>query len=285
MDSPSERKNNNIEKEKIAQGKKQLPTQRIEWAPLQDNPSGIGSYAAFQQPVSRPAALEKALQIQHSSPQPVSTETVKEPAPSTISIPLQNVEEVVPQRTLPQYTEPVLTLVRKDVQEVSLERDRAATSPPIASASLFTQEKVQEISVEVPFDVTSPAASLPDVEVEVNIDGDGSDTAQIEGSVDACKEDDAAVDGEPSLFQHAANNIADEAEVNLSFPVPPVQQHVSKNIQDGLDLWAGIREYDQQMADEGFTQVLTKAQKQTRKKQVLGTSYQTRTKGALPSSK
>jgi hypothetical protein len=150
---------------------------------------------------------------------------------------------------------------------------------------LFTQEKVQEVSVEVPFDVTSPAASLPDVEVQVNIDGDDSDTAQIEGSVDACKEDVAAVDGESSLFQHAANHIIDEAEVNLSVPIPPVQQHVSKNIQDGLDLWARIREYDQRMADEGFTQVLTKAQKQTRKKQVLGTSYQTRAKGALPSSK
>ena len=123
-------------------------------------------------------------------------------------------ENLIPQRTLPQYTESVLTLVRKD----------------------------------------------------------------------ACKEDAAAVDG-ASLFQHAANNITDEAEVNLSFPVPPVQQHVSKNIQDGLDLWARIREYDQRMADEGFTQVLTKAQKQTRKKQVLGTSYQTRAKGALPSSK
>jgi hypothetical protein len=58
-----------------------------------------------------------------------------------------------------------------------------------------------------------------------------------------------------------------------------------ENIVDRLDLWARIREYDQRMADEGFTQVLTKAQKQTRKKLALGKSYQTRAKGALPSSK
>jgi hypothetical protein len=61
--------------------------------------------------------------------------------------------------------------------------------------------------------------------------------------------------------------------------------HISRNIQDGLDLWARIREYDQRMADEGFTQVLTKAQKQNRKKNVIGTPYQTRAKGGPPSSK
>jgi hypothetical protein len=51
--------------------------------------------------------------------------------------------------------------------------------------------------------------------------------------------------------QHAANTCTDDAEVNVSLQVPSVQPeaHSSKNIQDGLDLWAKIREYDQRMAD------------------------------------
>jgi len=52
-----------------------------------------------------------------------------------------------------------------------------------------------------------------------------------------------------------------------------------------LELWARIREYDQRIADEGLTQVLTKKQKQTVKTQVLGKSpYRTRARGDLPPS-
>ena len=87
--------------------------------------------------------------------------------------------------------------------------------------------------------------------------------------------------------QHAANTSTDDAEVNISSQVPSVQleAHISKNIQNGLDLWARIREYDQRMADEGFTQVLSKLQKQARKNQVIGKPhYQTRAKGGRPPS-
>jgi len=38
------------------------------------------------------------------------------------------------------------------------------------------------------------------------------------------------------------------------------------------------------MTDEGFTQVLTKSQKQKLKKQVIGTPYQTRAQGGPPPS-
>jgi len=40
--------------------------------------------------------------------------------------------------------------------------------------------------------------------------------------------------------------------------VQPVA-HSSKNVQNDLDLWARICEYDQRMAEEGFTQVLSKS--------------------------
>ena len=70
--------------------------------------------------------------------------------------------------------------------------------------------------------------------------------------------------------------------------VTPAQHQeilVLKNVQSDLDLWARIREYDQRMADEGFTQVLSKKQQKAVKKQVLGkASYNTRAKGTPPPS-
>lgn len=106
-------------------GKAQAMVKRREWAPLRTNPSGIGSSNTF-------AALEMTKEMK----------IVKEIAPSSFSIPLQHVEDVVPQRTLPQATEPVLTLIHKDVHNVFLEGD--TTRPPVASVPLFAQEKVQE---------------------------------------------------------------------------------------------------------------------------------------------
>jgi len=65
--------------------------------------------------------------------------------------------------------------------------------------------------------------------------------------------------------------------------VTPAQHrevYISKNVQSDLDLWARICEYDQRIAEEGFTQVLSKKQQQAKKKQVLGiSSYNTRTRG------
>lgn len=50
------RKEKDSNADKVVQGKKQVPTKRIEWVPLKDNPSGIGSSAAFQvpQPIPQP---------------------------------------------------------------------------------------------------------------------------------------------------------------------------------------------------------------------------------------
>lgn len=92
----------------------------------------------------------------------------------------------------------------------------------------------------------------------------------------------------------ATNEASDEITVVImqddTAPVcvAPVQHQeipVSKNVQNDLDLQARIREYDQRMADEGFTQVLSKKQQQAVKRQVLGKApYNTRAKGTPPSS-
>lgn len=95
---PRKEKENNTEKEKVAQGKKQMPTQRTEWVPLKDNPSGIGSSAAFQQPISRPAATEEAIPTQHSSLIPTELTNLQSqpqqqlyrPTSAAKTLPLQN---------------------------------------------------------------------------------------------------------------------------------------------------------------------------------------------------
>jgi hypothetical protein len=81
--------------------------------------------------------------------------------------------------------------------------------------------------------------------------------------------------------------IAEDAN-NVPARVAPIQHHeipISKNVQHDLDLWARIREYDKRMAEEGFTQVLSKKQQKEAKKQVLGKAmYNTRAKGTHPPS-
>jgi len=83
-------------------------------------------------------------------------------------------------------------------------------------------------------------------------------------------------------------NVEIMQEANAPVRVAPIQHQeipVSKNVQSDLDLWAHIREYDQRIAAEGFTQVLSKKQQQAMKKQVLGkATYNTREKGTPPSS-
>jgi len=83
--------------------------------------------------------------------------------------------------------------------------------------------------------------------------------------------------------QHTATDSMDEAEIVI--PIVQFAAHPSRNIQNGMDLWARIREYDKRTAEEGFIQVLSKKQQQILKKQVLGQPhYKTRAKGGATTS-
>jgi len=73
--------------------------------------------------------------------------------------------------------------------------------------------------------------------------------------------------GIPIVETNDATTENDETNVDLNVTAPVRVNHVqhqeipvSKNVQSDLDLWARIREYDKRMAEEGFTQVLTKKQ-------------------------
>lgn len=68
------------------------------------------------------------------------------------------------------------------------------------------------------------------------------------------------------------NSSVQNVDVTARARVAHVQHQelpISKNVQSDLDIWARIREYEKQMAEEGFTQVLSKKQQKEVKKQVL----------------
>jgi len=131
---PRKENENNTEKEKIVQGKKQMPTQRLEWVPFKDNPLGIGSSAVFQSPqtvrraqensethapsqqqLSQIVAAEEALPTHNSSPQPIPTA-------------LDNEEiHVSPQQQLPVSTEDTLPLQHSSPHHVPSEGENLET--------------------------------------------------------------------------------------------------------------------------------------------------------------
>jgi len=74
----------NVVKEKVVQGKKQVPPKRLEWVPLKDNASGIGSSADFQDRKQVPIPIVVEMQLEPTvSPQPQQQALAKE-------VPVQN---------------------------------------------------------------------------------------------------------------------------------------------------------------------------------------------------
>lgn len=270
------RKDSSASKEAIFQGKKPVPSRQQNWVPSKENPSGIGSSMAFAAPQKEAAPAPSVVEHQNAAVSSGQFEDIQVQQQHPVHLVTSQLDGA---DTLQMGTSSnIAGTGTADARVEAQHKETPAKTIPPSENMANQNSDIAQYSFSMPLENVTDAVARTAVVVyedpvitPVNIDGVGSDTTQIEGSVD--KEDVAA-------FQHAVNNNTDETEVN-----PPVQQHVSKNIQDGLDLWARVREYDQRMADEGYTQVLTKAQKQTRNKVVLGTSYKTRAKGALPSSK
>jgi len=72
------------------------------------------------------------------------------------------------------------------------------------------------------------------------------------------------------IEQPLAKNVSMPTTIQEQQVVASLQQqevHPNKNIQHGLDLWERVREYDKRLADEDFTPVLTRKQKQKLKLQ------------------
>jgi len=140
---------------KIDKGKTKAPVKNIESVPLQTNPSGIGSSNAF-------AALETNTKV-------TETETVRDIADNTFSFPLQNVVDHVPQRTLPQVTEPVLTLAmnvaQDDVVGDEVHSGSGTKSPVVSIIPLISAEEHDQVNDET--DRTTPQSDVILLQIEL----------------------------------------------------------------------------------------------------------------------
>jgi len=90
------------------------------------------------------------------------------------------------------------------------------------------------------------------------------------------------LEGTEEDAQADANNILmQNQDVHVAAKIQQQEDHPSKNIQHGLDLWDRVRQYDERSAAEDFTSVLTRKQKQKSKlHQVVGKqSTKTRVRG------
>ena len=175
----------------------------------------------------------------------------------------------------------------KEIQDTET---RLAAPQPIDNVE---KAATYTIEVQTVADTTSknrlPSTSihvLEEISTEPHVDGKCVEHDDTQGTTAVFSEGHVT----PSLAHqshHVANASNDHIEVTITSQVPNAQPevHTSKNIQNDLELWARIREYDQRTAAEGITQVLSKKQQLTMKKQVLGKPhYKTRAKGGPPPS-
>ena len=73
-------------------------------------------------------------------------------------------------------------------------------------------------------------------------------------------------------------NVSHNHDEHVAAEIQQQEVHPSKNIQDGLDLWERVRQYDERSAIEDFTSVLTRKQKQKLKLQQVLKKQPTKTR-------
>lgn len=233
------------------------------WKPA-DNPDGLGSSNAFETPlVSKVTAAPRSV------------------VPST---PLAEPDVVV------RHAQIVDTAHHEiDTEDVQLSTKVPAAIPqpqPATPQIEFTEQSAHNY-VPLPVLGTKTHHTLPSSSVHVleRID----ETEETQDDVNNAAERPLFSDVMELEAQSQPNSTTMNVEVqqddNESASVPHHDIPVAKNVQDDLDLWARIKEYDQRMAEEGFTQVLSKKQQKDMKNQVAAkASYNTRTRGPPPSS-
>jgi len=234
------------------------------WQP-KDNPDGIGSSRAFQAPEVNNKATDCTTSQADAIPLQLELEaaTRHEEEAADVSIPVAQIDA---QANVQMEKEPAdLTCTFENV-----ESDIHQETLP--STSIYVLEEINDAEDQVHHENTS---------------GD-STTLHQQTSFDVMTlEHSAQVPPKPTETAGKARDEVTEVSAILvrDVSVQPQEIQVSKNVQSDLDLWARIRDYDQRMAEEGFTQVLSKKQQQTMKKQFLGkASYNTRAKGTHPPS-
>lgn len=216
--------------------------------PLRSNPSSIGSSNAF-------AALAET-HTQDAVP-------VKDVASNFFSFALQNVTDEVLQRVLAHVGELVLTLVTNeahdDVQLSSVDRMLPmsdVTRSPVASAlpshldeHVDMQEGInEETLIIIPTRSASPLSAHSAIPDDSNAALDFNLVSHDGGDV--------------SAIQLVVPNGAAMDDVNNSSMREEGMTHSNSRIQQDLDLWQRIKDYDHHAANNSFAPVLSKKQKQ-----------------------
>ena len=176
------------------------------------------------------------------------------------------------------------TAVPTQHKETPEDSTQLAASQPIdngVTAATFNIELQNDVDI-IPKD-RLPSTSihvLEKISDEVHVDVQATDfeSSDMEHSTPP-----TPLDIQSEAHQGTNNQHAEATSKTSQVPIEKHETHASENIQSGLELWARIREYDQQTATEGLTQVLSKKQQQAMKKQALGKPhYKTRAKGGHP---
>lgn len=262
-----------------------------------DNPDGIGSSKAFQAPEVNIADTDRTTPQLDVIPLQLDLEVATRQE--------EEVEDVTPISQVEIQTEPAAIPLQIEFEDTSRQVEEVRdVSIPVSQAELQTDLKMHKESTTMTFTYENVSSAihhdkLPYTSAHVL---EEINTTDIESQHDNARGGTAAPLQHSSFdvmaFEHSTQaqsrpiEIAhttrqDDTDMNVApARAGSIRHHeipVTKNVQNDLDLWARIREYDQRMATEGFTQVLSKKQQQTLKKQVLGkASYKTRAKGTPP---
>jgi len=187
----------------------------------------------------------------------------------------KDVTDNIPQWTLPKQI-PVLELVTLDEhnEEHTTDEEGLDVQLPLVSNAGNAAENIENVeNFDAQEKIVSPvnditpsfeeasATDLVDTEIEMAAEQTTDHQVTISPPTDtvgsAMATSSANVDIDVNLIDSAPHDVV---------PIAQHETHPSKNIQSGLELWARIREYNQQTVAEGFTQELSKKQQQAMKK-------------------
>jgi hypothetical protein len=244
------RKEGKVSKKIAIKGMKQIPTSKQYWMPIKENPSDVGSSKAFAAPATTEVAtyIEKSIvatttQVSDNSHQMQATHT---PVASTtmisiyFSFALQYVSDKIPHMDLPQPTSPVLE--SREVVDVPKVPDATATfSTPVM------HDVVQVISNQL-ISSTYAREESPVQHDVVHADVQSSPpldhTLVLSIPVDVDR-----------LSQVIVTHAATSEDGNRVLVVHEEDTHNNSNIQQDMELWSQIHDYDKKAAKIPFTPI------------------------------
>jgi len=218
---------------------------------------------------------------------------------NSFSFPLQNVTDEIPQGRLPQVVSYVLELFKvahNDVHSHGVEQkqqdSQTVQALKISVAAALLPLSVEHVDVHESFEIhLSSSGTVKSPAQHKNTDSEAHNTSPAGLAASSAGVVSAADDQEQPSVQHQlvdshtiqhvqgtnipSNSYSDIPVDNGTHKESMVDQHSNPVIQQDIDLWNRIQEYDQCSAAKPFTTVLSKKQKKQLKQQVLGVDVET----------